>query len=1257
MQWVNTADLKKWATTRNCQETLPLLVRKLIRATCSSIKNIKFSTGDNIQIGGWDGVLEINEETEFVPLGTSLWEFGANVDVKGKADRDYNKRSENFLGFDPKDCTFVFVTPRLWTNGDSWAEEKNKMGIWKDVKVINAEKLEEWLEVAPSVSEWLAAAHLGKPSTEVESTDIFWEKWVTGPFLKLNPDILLGDRSQEEEKLIKSLDNPTLLAVKSSSREESMAFIVACFKNNTLIGEDFFARSIIVESPKIFKQLIAYGKPLIFIPLFEDDGSFNYAVSKGHNVIIPLGADSSDLWSNIITLKQIGHFSFVTALTKSGLSIESSRKYSKESARNITVLRRQLEFVRNLPQWAHAKNVRDIIPALLVGRWDEDFENDKTIISKLAGESYEDYSKTLIRWLNEPDSPFVRIGSTWRLVSPLDAWVNASKNLTRNDFETISKLFLEVLQEINPQFEWELEERVVVLFDGKKWKYSAWIREGITQSLVLISIYGDKLKLNIPILATTWVDALVWKLLDTENPVLWKSLADILPLIGEASPISFLNAVEKYLPLKISPIAKLIEDEIQFVNLYNRHTGLLPALESLACYPEYLVRAVVMLTQLAAIDPGGSVSNRPLISLTEIFKPWHHQPLGVWGHRTSAIQLIIQKERRIAWALLNNMLPNSYNIVHPTFKMRWRPFDMNLGIPFTNLEISKILTTVIDLLISIFDNSDAELSQLIYKSVELCFSDRDKLLSFIETIKLDQLRENKNRSWNATRLILWGHRSNPDLSWALSEEEVMRYDKIFKLLEPFDEAERVTWMFNESMPKFPEGYNIKALYTNEYLNVINKKRVDGLRTLYEKSGIDVILRLVQSVKDSWIFGNTLAQIFNNETEIHTVCNQLKSENVNLKFVYGFLKRKYFLYGIDWFFELHNSLSNLDFPNSKLIHIFIAIVPSRKLWDFINSLNSEARDEYWKNMQPEFGEFSTKEDLGLQYLLEYKRFAIAIAICSKFGEEISSDIIVDILEKSATKNLNEGFRLQGHEISKLFEILHKRPDVEQPTLLNLALHYLHHLSFRSDRCLKLLHEELANNSLFFYDILKIVHKPEDDVILEEEKAVLNQEELGYRVRNACDLLITWKDIPGVDNCGKIDKIFLNNWIDEARKIAQENSKLEFADQSIGQLLAEYPETSEIKWPPDEICSIIERINTQGIKSQFYVAMYVKKRPSGIALYGGGDRERIIANNFKDLYLQHSSKYPNVAAIFENLSKEYEQIAKTEDERTMRDSLEY
>jgi hypothetical protein len=98
MKWIDSTDLRSWANRRDCQETLPLLVRKLIKTTATTIQSMKFPSGESVLLGGWDGTLEVTDGTDYLPTGISLWEFGTSKDPKGKADDDYAKRVSNPLG-------------------------------------------------------------------------------------------------------------------------------------------------------------------------------------------------------------------------------------------------------------------------------------------------------------------------------------------------------------------------------------------------------------------------------------------------------------------------------------------------------------------------------------------------------------------------------------------------------------------------------------------------------------------------------------------------------------------------------------------------------------------------------------------------------------------------------------------------------------------------------------------------------------------------------------------------------------------------------------------------------------------------------------------------------------------------------------------------------------------------------------------------------------------------------------------------------
>src|SRR5690606_39189368 len=178
--------------------------------------------GSATYIGGWDGIVNCEVKTAYVPQGISLWEFGTTSDCKGKADDDYDKRKTNTLGFKPDECVFVFVTPRLWTKKVDWVTEKKAEGFWKDVVVYDSVNLEQWLDDTPSVSRWFAAQPgIGScPYEEIMTADEFWEEWSIGPKgIVLDPMSIVAGREYEMNLLNSVLSGgPSIKAVKASTK-------------------------------------------------------------------------------------------------------------------------------------------------------------------------------------------------------------------------------------------------------------------------------------------------------------------------------------------------------------------------------------------------------------------------------------------------------------------------------------------------------------------------------------------------------------------------------------------------------------------------------------------------------------------------------------------------------------------------------------------------------------------------------------------------------------------------------------------------------------------------------------------------------------------------------------------------------------------------------------------------------------------------------------------------------------------------------
>jgi len=626
----------------------------------------------------------------------------------------------------------------------------------------------------------------------------------------------------------------------------------------------------------------------------------------------------------------------------------------------------------------------------------------------------------------------------------------------------------------------------------------------------------------------------------------------------------------------------------------------------------------------------------------------------------NVLKRAVFEEKELGWVLLLSMLPDSLGVAQPTHKMRWRLFAENVNLTYTYDEIFGTYSTVVDLLISIFDNSDDRLSELIKNSVKLSPPDRVKIIELANQC-IPDLKRNEFVTWDAIREILNHHRSYPETDWALPEEVLADYEDLYKKLEPQNTVKKHLWLFNDHWPHFSEGFkDVDDTAVDRYKTQeikIDEAREKGLKAILKELGIGKTIELASDVKEKWSFGKALADITDNHESLLAVLELLKTGDFEEWFVHSYIYFKVYENGFQWLLEFYEEIKG-DFSNEQLAHLFIPLDQSKELWDFIENTNVELVENYWVNMLPRLHNLSQKEKIyGTERLIYFKGFFTIINSGHTIFEDIPSHLLVELLEKTALVKANEKVNFREYELSKIFEVLDARDDVEHQKLINLEWLYLPVLArYGAHRSPKTLHKELTENPDFFIELLKWAYRPKDNDRAEAEALDTADPDIQERSKQAYQLLSSWKGIPGVEKDGTIDKNKLLGWIDRARDLAKEADRIEVADAQIGQSLAQYPETG-IEWPPDEICEIIERINTDSLKRNFSSATSNKRSFSSRGAFEGGDIERNKAMYFNKLASRIKSKYPNVAAILQRLSKGYLIDAKRMDDRAERDKLEY
>jgi len=1255
MRWINATDLKNWALRRDCQEYLPLVIRRLIRATISKINYISFPAGDSIVYPGWDGRVASNEETEYIPKGLSVWEIGTNKNYRKKAEEDYQKRKQNLLGFNPSETTFIFVTTRIWREKDKWIQEKKKEKFWKDVKVYDARDLEEWLEQAPAVGAWLAK-HMEKyPPKGVLSLEDWWDEWsqVTNP--PLVPELVLAGRKEQVEEIKKWLNSyPSLLAVQAPTKDEAIAFLSAVILSLPENKKEYFlSRSVVISDQEAFRHITTTCKNgLLLLPEFEEIEIV--ASQHNHHVFIPLGPDNT-VTKDKITLPCLDQEKFVSALINMGISKEDAEKYSKDTARSLTVLRRRLSPIVKQPEWAKPDKVDEILPALLVGKWDESKQGDREIISEIARVSYNNFIRSLRKWLYQPDSPVLKIGEIWRLTSPLDAFFALSRFLTRDDFEKLKEISLKVLKETEPSLDLEPEKRWMASVYGKETKYSRTLREGIVQTLILIGVFGDRMDLDLSCTPQVWVDSVIWELLDKADWKLWYSLFDVLPLVAEASPSSFLDAVEDSLSQETPPIMGMFSETEDILTSHSAHPSLLWALEGLAWDPSLLGRVTLILGKLARLDPGGKLANRPINSLRSIFLLWLPHTFATLKQRLEILDMLIEREPEIGWDLLISLMPRSHDSCFPTYKPRWRQFSENTSKKVTIREYIESTRAIIDKILVNVGKDGQKWAKVMEYLSDLPPQEREKVFKKL-SMSVNFIENGRIELWDKLREILSNHRSFPDAEWSLPEEELNQIELIYNKLEPDDKTKRFQWLFDDYWPKLPEG---KEEDYKEFKLIVTQRRIEAIQSIKVDLGIDGLIKFAVQTKNPQIVGITTAELPLMSDEEEILFSLLNSEDKKkVTFIQGYIWVKSFKNGEVWIEKLVNMALSQRWPFEKVVNLFLALPQNRKVWNLLEKFDPQVQKEYWEKVQVRLSDLPVEDKVyALEKLIDAKRYFTALNTAAMFARELPPKLIVKLLAKGALGKSIDDFHIVAHwDIEELFKAIDQSEVVKEDEIAKLEWLYLPILaSGGSKRPPKMLHQELSKNPEFFAEVIKWVYEAKRE---DSDKEDLPQELKEQRAQFAWKLLHTWKTVPGSDNSGKIDYQKLKSWVNKARELCKKLDRIEVCDNHIGQVLAYALPDKNGNWPPEEVCKILEEVKSKELDNGFIGEVVYNKR--GVITkspFEGGAQERALAKQYQEYADKWAIQFPRASAILRKIAKSYENEAKREDTEAKRRDIEW
>jgi hypothetical protein len=1250
VKWISAIDLDRWADTIGSRTSLSELVSSLVRATARGINSFRFPTGDSAQIRGYDGSLIATGGSPYVPEGQSVWEFGTERKYLKKANSDFSARSTAPGGFDPAKSAFVFVTPRTWKRGkpslEEWQREKTLQGPWKDVKLVDGAQLETWLECCPGVAASFAREVLQvMPGAGVRSTDEFWIEFASRFNPALSEEVLLCDRGKEAaELLFRLMATAGACVVRADSPEEVVAFAVASIrKADPDVRKYLEARTLVVDTEKAARAF-AQSRNLTFLALLPGSG-LSGTLAAHNPVLVPLGReDSRHDTSSLLVRPTV--YAMSEAIQSMGISQDSSVQLARKCGRSVTVLARLIPSA-SAPRPVWAKDP-DLVPALLLGGWNAEVEEDRAIVCVIAGTlTYEEYESRLRKYLKTADSPLECEGSVWHLLAPVDAFVHLAYLIGREHRERLGSAFRKVFTEHDPALDLSSTESPYAVLMGKKLKHSSWLRDGLATTLLLFAAFEEGAGLHVPGGAQPYVNGLVNSLPGLRKD--WRVIASLshqLPLLMEAAPRPLLEALEQMLGGGGEGIRPIFRDTDAIFSS-SPHTGLLWALEVIAWDPEYLARVSLILARLARVDPGGKLSNRPIGSLRDIFLPWLPNTNASLAQRLAALDHVIANEPTIGWQLVLGLLPEPHSVGLRTAMPRFGEAGGSEKEIVTNQLVWEAYNEIIGRALALVDDDPERWTEIVRAVATFSPTERERARRLLEEFAARAGADQRIVVWGAVRDLVNTHRAFQDAAWAMKDPELGRFESIAERLQPDDPVARFRWLFDDYHPRLP------LLESAKSLEEIEEARADAVRQVCAGGKCGMVIALAQSVKLPRFVGYSAAAVIDDLAGIEALAEAAfqhgaKLDEFAMALSAGTARKRW----RDWADLVSLRSKARRWTPDQVAMMLLWWRNEPETWGFAASLGAEVERKYWerKPIWPAGDDVATLEMAARKYL-SVGRAVSALDVLHRAAKMIAPEIIFEALDRAVdefNKSTAQVSTMITYELERIFEALEGRSDVPMIEVARREYAYLPFLAYVKRNLT--LHRVMAADPNLFVSILCDVFKPAHLEVSEPDEERRRRARAGYQVLSKMRL------VPGVTGSSEMDGAYLRSWVDSVRDLAAQADRAVIADEYVGHILAHAPPDARGAWPHHAVCDLLEALGSESIERGILIERHNMRGVFSKAIYEGGSQERALSERAAR-WAEVAVRWPRTRSMLLELSRRWSENGRREDERARLDEMRY
>ena len=1240
---LTSTDLSHWADTREAQDQLPVLVRRLLRTTTPDLTRLEFPGGDAVRMPGFDGRSESLDGTPWCPPGPAVWEMGCNAQPTTKATDDYRKRTENTKGTDRSETTFVFVTPRTWYGKDQWVAERKAEGAWKDVRVIHGPDLETWLESSSTTELWLAE-RMGRADREGETAIAWFARWANAANPAMPPSLVVAGRERDAEIVLEQLrkDGLRALSVVGDDRGEAIAFVIAALM--VAGANDLLDRIVVTPTPG--KVAAAPGGPR---PIVIADLEAEHSEQPNLSEVAVVRAYPRDRLAERadINLRHVPAEKITAVLKEMGLGEEAARRHTRDSGSSLTVLRRRLSddpAVRT-PVWARRDVADALIPFVLAGSWREAAEADIGVLELLADHPWGVLEGDLRKIAELPDAPLLRFGRTWVSVSQIDTLFAVGGQLTPATVERFLEVAGIVFSERDPALDLPPQDWWSANILGKAHPYSGTLLTGLGDTLCILAVYGqalcgDRLGTDVQVR----VDRLVRDMLTDLGPDERLSRRRLLRTFAEASPLVFLDRLEVELAKEepaIKSIMGVVDGGITGECL---RTDLLWALESLAWDPTNIRRVCEILEDLCRFRAEDNWSNKPFESLLSQFRPWLPKaPLDV-EERVKLLRHLMVRDRTTGFLLCLSLLPRHHDSASDNATPRWRSYETERS-AVTYGEIWRMHDVARGLLLGAKPHRVEDLVGLIDR---IDAFPSEMFPAIIETVEdwvrqqLDQagLAKVQDAVRSERRFCALRRKYPRDEGEDLGPREAA-LDDLLTLLQPTDPTERYRWLFRAAWIEWPEA---RVEEPDDYRDRdarVRQMRAQAVAEIRESGGVEGVVAFAVQMNEPGTVGEAFRQSEADEVALASfvaACLRHPSRDAAV----SVLKGIFWQLAEGGYDRLLSAVrDDVAADQDRRMRIAESLPGHPDAWNAIAKLGPEAEQHFWSVVRVDgFRLEDADAETAADRLLRASRPRTALASFHLREERLSARTWARLLHDVAYIEESGGPLVDRYDLKRIFSRLDASDDLTQDEIARLEWPFVPAFWVSGERELAL-HRVMGNNPEEYVQFLTLAFKRSDNV---DEESASEQ-----AATNAYELLASWRSFPGLRKDGWIDENAFVAWNRETRTQAALSARLTIADLKLGETYAYAKAGPDGVWPPEPIRNLLDGVDGADLRRGFATGVHNSRGVTTRAPYEGGGQERAVAERHEQVARSMDNSHPRLAATLRGIAQDYRRQAQSEDDR--------